>query len=289
VVSEIQESLEWRSILDAVLNVDLRASLPGIETDGVVAYTDGACIKNPGGPAGWSALFWASSDAPNGAISTSAPHVECYGHIPKARTTTNNRAEISAVLAVLSVAPPALPLTIYSDSEYTIKVATGKYQMKANPDLWEIYKKMLSYRKSAPSFIWVRGHAGHEHNERADYLAGLGASNGNTEAFNKWQTSQAPEARSNKATTTKATTTKAAPKQILEPRAGVAAPQMSRLKLQANNLKILFDAIDSDNSRVSEQERKFVDDMSTRLKKDDFAPTEKQASWLQALATKYKV
>ena len=279
-VSEIQKSLEWRSILDAVLNIDLRASLPAIEPDGVVAYTDGACIKNPGGPAGWSALFWAAVDAPNGAISTDAPHVECYGHIPKAKTTTNNRAEISAVLAVLSVAPPALPLTIYSDSEYTIKVATGTYQMKANPDLWEIYRKMLSYRKKVPKFIWVRGHAGHEHNERADYLAGLGAWNGSREAFSKWQESDKPEAR---AKVTAARTGVAATK------TAVAPAQMSKLKLQASNLKILFDAIDSNSSHVSEQERKFIDDMSKRLQKDNFTPTEKQANWLQALGTKYKV
>jgi ribonuclease HI len=274
VVSEIQESLEWRSILDAVLNVDLRASLPAIDPDGVVAYTDGACIKNPGGPAGWSALFWAAANAPDGAISTDAPHVECYGHIPKAKTTTNNRAEISAVLAVLSVAPPALPLTIYSDSEYTIKVATGTYQMKANPDLWEIYRKMLSYRKKAPKFIWVRGHAGHEHNERADYLAGLGAWNSNREAFDGWQTSQAPEARAKP----KASTSIA-----------VAPEQMSKLKLQAHNLKIMFDAIDVDSAKVSEQERKFIADMTKRLQKNNFAPTEKQTNWLQALAAKYKV
>jgi ribonuclease HI len=276
--NEIQESLEWRSILDAVLNIDLRASLPAIETDGVVAYTDGACIKNPGGPAGWSALFWAAVDAPNGAISTDAPHVECYGHIPKAKTTTNNRAEISAVLAVLSVAPPTLPLTIYSDSEYTIKVATGTYQMKANPDLWEIYRKMLSYRKKAPKFIWVRGHAGHEHNERADYLAGLGAWNGSRDAFSRWQTSQAPEARA-----------KVTPAKKVAPPAAVAPAQMSKLQLQANNLKILFDAIDPDSSRVSAQERKFIDDMTKRLQKNNFAPTEKQTNWLQALAIKYKV
>ena len=267
-VSEIQKSLEWRSILDAVLNIDLRASLPAIEQDGVVAYTDGACIKNPGGPAGWSALFWAAVDAPDGAISTGAPHVECYGHIPKAKTTTNNRAEISAVLAVLSAAPPALPLTIYSDSEYTIKVATGTYQMKANPDLWAIYRKMLSYRKKAPRFIWVRGHAGHEHNERADYLAGLGAWNGSREAFDNWQTSQAPEART---------------------KTSIAPAQISKSKLQAHNLKILFDAIDINSANVSEQERKFITDMAKRLQKSNFAPTEKQTNWLQALAAKFKV
>jgi hypothetical protein len=69
----------------------------------------------------------------------------------------------------------------------------------------------------------------------------------------------------------------------------VAPAQMSKLQLQANNLKILFDAIDPDSSRVSAQERKFIDDMTKRLQKNNFAPTEKQTNWLQALAIKYKV
>ncbi|HZR38558.1 MAG TPA: RNase H family protein, partial [Ktedonobacteraceae bacterium] len=146
-MSEIQESLEWRSVVNAILNTDIRAALPSLDESGVVAYTDGACIKNPGGPAGWSALLWAAADAVDGHVHEGAPCVERYGHIPKAPTTTNNRAEISAVLAVLSLAPPTLPLTIYSDSEYTIKVAQGVYQMKANPDLWAIYRKLLGYRK----------------------------------------------------------------------------------------------------------------------------------------------
>src|SRR6266496_1059354 len=130
-LSEIQESLEWRSVLDAVLNVDVRKSLPILDQSGIIAYTDGSCIKNPGGPAGWSALLWAAVDAEDGKVREGAPCLVVYGHIPKAPTTTNNRAEIAAVLAVLSIAPPTLPLTIYSDSEYTIKVAQGTYQMKA--------------------------------------------------------------------------------------------------------------------------------------------------------------
>jgi len=127
----MQESLEWRSVLDAVLNVDIRTHLPEVDQSGVVAYTDGACIKNPGGPAGWSALLWVAEDVVDGNVREGAPCLEVYGHIPKAPTTTNNRAEIAAVLAVLSIAPPTLPLTIHSDSEYTIKVAEGTYQMKA--------------------------------------------------------------------------------------------------------------------------------------------------------------
>src|SRR5262249_40887800 len=136
-IDEIRESLEWRSVLDAVVNVkiDIRSELPSVDGKGLVAFTDGACIKNPGGPAGWSALLWAAADMVDGHVPEDAPCYESYGHIPKSPNTTNNRAEIAAVLAVLSLAPPGLPLTIYSDSEYTIRVAQGTYKMKANPDL----------------------------------------------------------------------------------------------------------------------------------------------------------
>src|SRR5579883_3006638 len=176
-MSEIQESLEWRSVLDAVVDCDIRAALPALDQRGVVAYTDGACIKNPGGPAGWSALLWAAADSVDGRVRAGAPCLERYGHIAKAPTTTNNRAEIAAVLAVLSLAPPTLPLTVYSDSEYTIKVAQGIYKMKANPDLWSIYRTLIGRRSAPISFEWVRGHAGHDLNELADELAGLGAWN----------------------------------------------------------------------------------------------------------------
>ncbi len=109
VVSEIQESLEWLSVLDAVLNVDIRAAIPALGPSGIVAYTDGACLKNPGGPAGWSSLLWSAADAVDGNVREGAPCLECYGHIPKAPTTTNNRAEIAAVLAALSCSTNASP------------------------------------------------------------------------------------------------------------------------------------------------------------------------------------
>jgi ribonuclease HI len=266
VVSEIQDSLEWLSVLDAVLDVDVRASLPGVDQSGILAYTDGACLKNPGGPAGWSALLWMASDVVDGKVREGAPCLECYGHIPKAPTTTNNRAEIAAVLAVLSLAPPTLPLTIYSDSEYTIKVAQGTYQMKANPDMWQLYRQLLGYRKQPPQFIWVRGHAGQIHNERADELAGLGAFNDDRTAYEKWQASQEPEAHN-----------------------AVSSGELAEMRAQAQKLKALFETIAIDSTRVSEQERKFVGDMAKRLQKNNFAPSEKQSKWLKGLAVKYKV
>lgn len=265
-MDEVQESLEWRSVLDAVLNIDIRACLPTLDRSGVVTYTDGACLKNPGGPAGWSALLWAAADVIDGSVREGAPCLERYGHIPSAKTTTNNRAEIAAVLAVLSLAPPTLPLTIYSDSEYTIKVAQGSYQMKANPDLWAIYRQLLGYRKQPPAFHWVRGHAGHLHNERADELAGIGAFHGDVEAYHKWQASNAAEAHN-----------------------ALPAADLAVLRRNVQKLKAFFDKLAVDSPHVSPQERQFVNDMAKRLQKNNFVPSEKQSRWVKGLLGKYKV
>jgi ribonuclease HI len=269
VVSEIQESLEWRSVLDAVVDIKIWAALPTLNASGVMAYTDGACIKNPGGPAGWSALLWAMADVINtegGKVREGAPCLECYGHIPKAPTATNNRAEIAAVLAVLSLAPPTLPLHIYSDSDYTIKVAQGIYQMKANQDLWELYRKLLSYRKQPPSFTWVRGHVGQEHNERADELAGLGAFNGDMAAYRQWQASQTPEAHNTP-----------------------SSAELVAMQRQVQKLHAYFQSLAPDNPRVSAKEREFITDMVKRLQKGRFVPTPKQSNWVHGLVKKYEV
>jgi ribonuclease HI len=267
--------LEWRSVLGVVLNVNIRATLPLVDQQGVVAYTDGACLKNPGGPAGWSALLWAAVDQVDGKIVDGAACLELYGHIPRATTTTNNRAEISAILAVLSVAPPTKPLKIYSDSEYTIKVALGEYKMKANPDLWSFYRELLNYRQQPPTFEWVRGHAGQIHNERADELAGLGTFGGDRAAYEQWQSSQAPEAHNS-------------PRKRPEP-AAVSTGDLVALRVRVQRLQTLFASISVDSPRVSAPERKFVDDMAKRLQKSNFAPSEKQYNWLKGLAAKHKV
>ncbi len=265
-MSTVNQPLEWRSVLDAVLNTDIRAVLPAVDQSGVVAYTDGACLKNPGGPAGWSALLWAATDTIDGKVREGAPCLERYGHIPQAPTTTNNRAEIAAVLAVLSLAPPTLPLTIYSDSEYTIKVAQGTYQMKANPELWELYRKLLSYRKQPPTFVWVRGHAGQAHNERADELAGLGAFNGEVEAYRQWQASNAPEAHN-----------------------ALPPAELAALRGKVEKLQKFFDTVDGNSGRVSANERQFIADMMKRLRKDRFVPTAKQSNWVEGMVRKFRV
>ncbi len=260
------ESLEWRSVTEAVQHIDVRAALPLLDKRGIVAYTDGACIKNPGGPAGWAALLWAAFDFVDGKLHDDAACIECSGYVPKSEITTNNRVEIAAVLAVMSIAPPDLPLDIYSDSEYVINVALGIYQMKANTDLWALYRTLLGKRKVPPTFEWVRGHIGQKQNERADELACIMAWNGDVEAYRVWQTSMKPEARNT-----------------------LSSTEMMALKQQVQKLKALFNAVTVDNPRVGANERQFVEDMTKRLQKHRFVPSEKQVNWLKVLARKYKV
>jgi hypothetical protein len=138
--------------------------------------------------------------------------------------------------------------------------------MKANPDLWAIYRKLLGYRKQKPEFIWVRGHAGQRHNERADELAGLGAFNGDHAAFEQWEASQNPEARN-----------------------GPPPAQLVELRQHIEKLKTFVDTIAVDSSRVSPQERKFIMDMAKRVQKNNFAPTDKQSGWVKGLITKYRL
>jgi ribonuclease HI len=265
-VNLIDESLEWRSVLDALQSVYVDRARVILGTKGVVAFSDGACIKNPGGPAGWGAIMLAADSVTDGVAHEDAEKIECYGYIPASQTTTNNRAEISAVLAVLCIAPPDQALKIYSDSEYTIKVAQGLFQMKANADLWELYRMLLKRRKIPPIFEWVRGHAGHDLNERADELAGLGAWNGDRDAYRKWQESSAFEAHN-----------------------AMPAAELSTLRQQVQKLKTFFDSLDLQSSRVSPQERQFIEDMYRRLQKNNFSPTPKQQNWVKGLVAKYRM
>lgn len=261
-----EESLEWRSVLDALRSLPVETTRSTLGERGTVAYTDGACIKNPGGPAGWSVILVSVENVVGDTIRLGAPSIECYGHIPSSPNTTNNRAEIAAVLAALCIAPRDQPLTIHSDSEYTIKVAQGIYQAKANADLWELYHVLLKKRTTPPFYEWVRGHAGHDQNERADELAGIAAWNGDVEAYRKWQESMAPEARNTL------------------PPAEIAA-----LRQQVQRLKVFFDSVAVDSSRVSANERTFINDMAKRLQKNNFVPSEKQSNWVKGLVKKYQV
>ena len=263
----VNNSLEWQSILAALGEITVEKAHAILGEKGTLAYTDGACIRNPGGPAGWSTILVPIDAVVNGEILPQTERIESFGHIPKSPETTNNRAEISAVLATLSIAPREYPLKIYSDSEYTIKVAQGIFKMKANPDLWELYKILLQKRTTPTTFEWVRGHAGHTQNERADYLAGLGAWNKDAAAYEKWQTSQEPEARN-----------------------GLPPAEMADLRQKVQRLNAFVSTPDSNGSgNVAPNERDFILKMGKSFLKNNFAPSLAQSNWIKGLAKKYHV
>ena len=131
-------------------------------------YTDGACRGNPG-KGGWGAV-----------LVYNGREKELSGG---ERETTNNRMELTAAIKSLACLKEACEVTLYSDSKYLIDAVTkgwvyswkSKGWKKAdkspalNVDLWEELLALLERHKV--TFIWVKGHDGHEYNERCDTLA----------------------------------------------------------------------------------------------------------------------
>jgi ribonuclease HI len=136
----------------------------------VDAYTDGACSGNPG-PGGYAVILrWNGHER----------------EISKGfRRTTNNRMEIRAVIAALESLTEPCELVIHSDSQYVVNAvqqgwarkwrANGwmrnKKEEALNPDLWGRLLDLLERSGHKVRFVWVRGHSGHDENERADELA----------------------------------------------------------------------------------------------------------------------
>lgn len=140
------------------------------QLESVEIFTDGACSGNPG-PGGW------------GAILRSGPHEkEIWGGEPQ---TTNNRMELLAVIRALNLLKRPVTARVHTDSQYVQKgISEWIHGWKArgwktatrepvkNADLWRELDAAASRHKVA--WIWVRGHAGHAENERADALARRG-------------------------------------------------------------------------------------------------------------------
>jgi ribonuclease HI len=117
-------------------------------------YTDGSCLKNPGGPGGWAF--------------TVLENKEQWSMSGGESCTTNNRMELQAIIEALEFVQ-GNEYIIYTDSELTMKCATGIYKRKANKDLWERYEKALHSRKL--NWVWVKAHNGNFMNEYVDRLA----------------------------------------------------------------------------------------------------------------------
>lgn len=136
----------------------------------VVIYTDGACKGNPG-PGGWGAL-----------LRCNGQEKELFGG---ERDTTNNRMELTAVIAGLDALKRPCQVVVYTDSQYVKKGIsewihnwkkrgwkTASKEPVKNADLWQLLD--VSRERHQVEWRWVKGHAGHEFNERADALANRG-------------------------------------------------------------------------------------------------------------------
>lgn len=146
-------------------------SMPS-HTHSVQAFSDGACSGNPGA-GGWGAV-----------ILTDNQTIELSGG---ASMTTNNRMELAGAIAVLEYLQKqgyTGSLSLSTDSQYVKNGITSwikKWQTNGwltstkepvkNKDLWQTLAQLNGQLK--PTWLWVKGHAGHEYNERCDQLAVL--------------------------------------------------------------------------------------------------------------------
>ena len=140
----------------------------------VEVYADGACRGNPG-PGGWGVL-----------LREGGRERELHGG---EAATTNNRMELTAVIRALEALAPGSSVRVYTDSQYVQKGITAwihdwkrrgwrtadKKPVK-NQDLWMRLDELA--RAHDVEWHWVRGHAGHPENERADALANKGIDGG---------------------------------------------------------------------------------------------------------------
>ncbi len=172
---------EWLSVMDSIKasraeHPESWAQLSGCPS--LIVYTDGSAPeRNPGGVTGFAAVVIDEARK---------ARLELSGHIP-ARVqdppTSNNRAEIAGLLATLEALRVLLgeeqasleSFTIWCDSQYVVKCATGVYKRHKNRDLWSVYDGLRSQLKrlSWPDLDlrWTRAHVGIELNEAADQLA----------------------------------------------------------------------------------------------------------------------
>lgn len=136
----------------------------------VIIHTDGACKGNPG-PGGWGAI-----------LQSGAHEKELWGGEAQ---TTNNRMELTAAIMALDALKGPSDVDLYTDSKYVMQGITewiGGWKARGwktadkkpvkNDDLWR--RLDTARARHRVKWHWVKGHAGHELNERADALANRG-------------------------------------------------------------------------------------------------------------------
>ncbi len=134
----------------------------------IEVFTDGACSGNPG-PGGWGVI-----------LRYRGTEKELSGGAPE---TTNNRMELTAVIEALKALKRECDVVLHTDSRYVMdgvqqwlpnwkqngwRTSNKKSPVK-NVDLWQELDSLL--QKHNIRWIWVKGHNGHEENERVDKLA----------------------------------------------------------------------------------------------------------------------
>ena len=147
----------------------------------VTIYTDGSARGNPNGPGVYGAVLH---------------YVDSKGTLHERELsqgyarTTNNRMELMAAIAGLEALVRPCQVTLYSDSQYLVKAFNehwidgwqkknwkrGKNDPVKNVDLWK--RLLAAMEPHEVKFVWVKGHNGHEMNERCDQLA-TAAADGN--------------------------------------------------------------------------------------------------------------
>ena len=140
----------------------------------VKIYTDGAARGNPDGPGGYgSVLEYVDTKRELHVKEISQGYVR----------TTNNRMELMAVIAGLEALNRPCTVEVYSDSQYVVNAFNqhwvdgwikkgwkrGKNEPVKNIDLWQ--RMLAAMKPHQVTFHWVKGHNGHEQNERCDTLA----------------------------------------------------------------------------------------------------------------------
>ena len=133
----------------------------------VIIHTDGACSGNPG-PGGWGAI-----------LDWNGHRKEIKGGDPD---TTNNRMELTAAIAALEALKRPCAVELHTDSQYLRQGITNwikgwkrngwrtaDRKPVKNVDLWQRLDAALAHHEVR--WHWVRGHSGHDLNERADALA----------------------------------------------------------------------------------------------------------------------